>query len=224
MIGLHKPLDTEEDLMKLDDLRGIAKTGIYRGSRTKCLKSEDMEFFHLMLDEKMNEEEVTNQLKYVSVVMVDSLGWKSGTHFILKESLNDDLFSSAVILMKKERVGSVWICDIEKRKGYCLIEIPHYDLVKKMLGVRISIDPKFFGTEKMVGFLEVLRKKVLIETCKWPSTTLVAMDRDIFRRVTNIHVQDGNGSTLVVPASDRVVEKDGAFDFDFPHYESVTHV
>lgn len=210
--------------MKLDDLRGIAKTGIYRGSRTKYLKSEDMDFFHLRIDEKMNEEEITNQLKHASVIMVDSLGWKSGTRFILKESLNDDRFSSAVILIKKGRVGSIWICDIEKRKGYCLIEIPHYDLVKGMLGVRVSIDPKFFGTEKMAGFLGVLRKKVLIETCGWPSTTLVAVDRDILRRVTNIHVQDGKGGTLVVPASDRVVENDGAFDFDFPHYGSVMHV
>lgn len=208
--------------MKLDDLRGIAKVGIVRGSRTKCLKSEDMDFFHLVIDERMNEEEITNQLEYASVVMVDSLGWKSGTHFILKESLNDDRFSSAVILIKKGRVGSIWICDIEKKGDDYFIEIPHYDLVKKMLGVRVSIDPKFFGTEKMVGFLEVLREKVLIEKCEWPSTTLVAVDRDILRRVTNIHVQDGSGITLVVPASDRVVEKDGIFDFDFPHYDAVS--
>jgi hypothetical protein len=53
---------------------------------------------------------------------------------------------------------------------------------------------------------------------------LVAVDRDVLRRVTNIHVQNGKGNTIVVPVSDSVIEKDGIFDFDFPHYESVTHV
>lgn len=206
--------------MKLEDLRAIAKTSI--DPKKENFRNKDLPSFTLTIDETESNKEITKKIKCASIIMSDYLEWKAGTHFILKEGLDVNKFSSAILLMKKSRVGKVWICKIQYKGNACVIEIPHYQSVKDKLGIRISIDPKFFGTERMVGFLEIVRKKVLIETCEWPSTTLIAMDKDIFRRVTIFSVQDGKGNSIVVPASEKAIGTKDTFDFDFPHYHSFT--
>lgn len=212
MIALHKPLGTERDLMKLDEIRRLA-----RGSAIIPVdRCDKLERYTFCIVDTMPDRMVMKSLKIAGEVMVERLGWKKGSELTVKESLDDNRFSIATICTNKR----IWNCNISHDEDGSVITIPNYNTVKHMLGYRVEIGAKSFENP-IVGLAMQAIKNVLTENCSWPSTTSIGIDKDVLKAIWILQIQDGRRNILSVPCSDRMVDSNSMFIFDIPHYNSV---
>jgi len=198
--------------MKLDEIRKLA-----RGSKINSIdRCDKLERYTFCVVDTMPDRMVMESLKIAGEVMVERLGWKSGSELTVKESLDSNRFSIATICIDKR----IWNCNISHDEDGSVITIPNYDTVKNMLGYRVEIGVKSFENP-LVGLAMQAIKNVLTENCSWPSTTSIGIDKDVLKAIWILQIQDGRRNILSVPCSDRMVDSNSMFIFDIPHYNSV---
>lgn len=211
MIALHKPLYMEEGLMKLDEIRKLA-----RGSKINSIdRCDKLERYTFCVVDTMPDHMVLESLKIAGDVMVERLGWKKGSELTVKESLDDNRFSIVTICVDKR----IWNCDISHDKDGSVITIPNYNKVKNILGLRIDLEYNCLKENQRLHLLRVI-KSAFLEKCKWPSNSSVFLERDMWKAIWILQIQDGIGNILFVPSSDKMVEMNKVIRFDIPHYDA----